>query len=57
MIEPLSSLDAIHSANLPGKFHKDPVDRILVALAIRNDIPIVSRDQKILNYPHVKTIW
>ncbi len=57
MIEPLSPLDAIHSANLPGKFHKDPADRILVAIAIRYDIPIVSRDQKILNYPHVKTIW
>ncbi|MEM9274548.1 MAG: type II toxin-antitoxin system VapC family toxin [Cyanobacteria bacterium P01_F01_bin.143] len=31
-IEPLSPLDAIHSANLPGKFHKDPADRILVAI-------------------------
>ena len=56
-IEPLSPLDAIHSANLPGKFHKDPADRILVAIARRYDIPIVTRDDKILNYPHVKSIW
>ena len=56
-IEPLSPLDAIHSANLPGEFHKDPADRILVAIARRYDIPIISRDNKIQNYSHVKTIW
>ncbi|MGC9526647.1 MAG: hypothetical protein ACP5D7_14020 [Limnospira sp.] len=42
---------------LPGEFHKDPADRILVAIARRYDILIVSRDEKIRNYPHVKTIW
>ncbi len=56
-IESLSPLDALHSANLPGEFHKDPADRILVAMARRYDIPLITRDQKILNYPHVKTIW
>ena len=35
IIEPLSPLDAIHSANLPGEFHKDPADRILVAIATK----------------------
>ena len=57
IIEPLSPLDAIKSANLPGEFHKDPADRILVAIALRYDIPIISRDCKILDYSHVKTIW
>lgn len=56
-IESLSPLDAIHSANLPGEFHKDPADRILVAIARRYDIPIISRDHKIQNYSYVKTIW
>ena len=56
-IEPLSPLDAIQSANLPGEFHKDPADRILVAIALRYDVPIISRDRKILDYSHVKTIW
>jgi len=56
-IEPLSAIDAIESANLPGEFHKDPADRILVAIARRYNIPIISRDNKILNYPDVKTIW
>jgi PIN domain nuclease of toxin-antitoxin system len=57
VIEPLSPLDAIHSANLPGEFHKDPADRILVAIARRYDIPLITCDEKILNYPYVKTIW
>lgn len=57
VIEPLSPLDAIHSANLPGDFHKDPADRILVAIARRYDIALITCDTKILNYPHVKTIW
>jgi PIN domain nuclease of toxin-antitoxin system len=56
-IEPLNPLDAIASAQLPGDFHKDPADRILVAIARRYDIELVTCDQKILSYPHVKTSW
>jgi PIN domain nuclease of toxin-antitoxin system len=56
-IEPLNPLDAIASAQLPGDFHKDPADRILVAIARRYGIELVTCDQKILDYPHVKTIW
>lgn len=57
LIEPLSPIDAISSTQLPDNFHKDPADRILVAMARRYDIFLVSCDTKILNYPHVKTIW
>jgi PIN domain nuclease of toxin-antitoxin system len=57
VIEPLSPSDAIDSANLPGDFHKDPADRILVPIARRYDIPLITCDQKILNYSYVKTIW
>jgi PIN domain nuclease of toxin-antitoxin system len=57
VIEPLLPVDAIASAYLIGDFHKDPADRILVAIAQRYKIAIVTRDAKILNYPHVKTIW
>jgi PIN domain nuclease of toxin-antitoxin system len=31
-IEPLDPLDAIASTQLPGDFHKDPADRIIVAM-------------------------
>lgn len=57
IIEPLSPLDAIASTQLPGNFHKDPADRILVAIARRYKIPLISCDNNILNYPHVQTVW
>jgi PIN domain nuclease of toxin-antitoxin system len=56
-IEPLNPLDAIASTQLSDEFHKDPADRILVAIARRYDIELVTCDHKILNYPHVRTIW
>ena len=56
VIEPLNPLDAIGSTQLPGEFHKDPADRILVAIARRYRIPFVTCDEKILSYPHVETI-
>jgi PIN domain nuclease of toxin-antitoxin system len=56
IVESLNPLDAIASTQLPGEFHKDPADRILIAIARRYDIPLVTMDNKILNYPHVKTI-
>lgn len=57
VIEPLSPVDAIASTQLPSNFHKDPADRILVAIARRYSIPLVTCDAKIINYPHVQTIW
>jgi PIN domain nuclease of toxin-antitoxin system len=57
VIEPLNPLDAIASTQLPGSFHKDPADRILVAVARRYKIPLVTCDAKILNYPHVHAVW
>jgi PIN domain nuclease of toxin-antitoxin system len=57
VIEPLNPLDAVASTQLPGEFHKDPADRILIAIARRYGIPLVTCDSKILSYPHVETIW
>lgn len=48
---------ALKSVQLPGEFHKDPADRIIVATALRLGLPVVSKDEKIQGYPHVKTIW
>lgn len=56
-LEPVSGDDAIASTLLPGNFHKDPGDRLIIALARRHSAPLVTRDQKILDYPHVETIW
>lgn len=46
---------AIGSAKLPGEFHKDPADQIIVATARICNIPLLTADEKILNYPHVNT--
>lgn len=57
VIEPLSPLDAIASTQLPGNFHKDPADRIIVSLARRLTVPLLTCDRKILDYEHVVTFW
>ncbi len=53
----LSCSIAAESCNLPGKFHKDPADRIIVATARINGLALITKDQKIIDYPHVATIW
>lgn len=56
-IEPLLPEDAIQSTLLPGNFHKDPADRIIIALARRLSAILVTADARIRAYPHVKCIW
>lgn len=41
---------AIESSFLPGEFHGDPADRIIVTTARINNLVLLTRDQKILNY-------
>lgn len=40
--------------SLPGEFHSDPADRVLVAAARLNKLKLVTGDLKILDYPHVQ---
>jgi PIN domain nuclease of toxin-antitoxin system len=47
---------AIESTQLPGEFHRDPADQIIVATARWYGCPLVTSDSRILNYPHVVTI-
>lgn len=47
---------AIESTRLPGLFHTDPFDQIIVATARLFNCPLVTSDRKILAYPHVTTI-
>lgn len=53
---PLTHQAAIDSYELPGNFHKDPADRMLVATARELDCPLVTADDLILSYPHVQTL-
>jgi len=47
---PLSGEIAIESVTLPGKFHNDPADRMLIATARLNGWTLATRDEKILSY-------
>ncbi len=47
---------AIQSTRLPGKFHRDPADQIIVATAITYDCPLVTSDDKILEYAYARTV-
>ena len=46
---------AIESTRLPGDFHRDPADQIIVATARVYGCSLVTSDEKILKYPHVLT--
>jgi PIN domain nuclease of toxin-antitoxin system len=59
---PLSLTHALRVATLPyirderGHSHRDPFDRLLVAQAIVEGVPIVSRDRWLARYG-VEVIW
>ena len=50
---PLSHEITAGAYDLPGEFHRDPADRILIATARVHDLTVVTADSRILAYPHV----
>ena len=50
----LSPRIAVESTQLPGTFHRDPADQMLVATARVFQCPIMTEDAKISAYPHVR---
>ena len=54
---PVDNSIAIKAVNLPQPLHNDPADRIIIATATAIGAPLVTKDEKILKYPHVKSIW
>ncbi len=45
------------STTLPGKLHQDPADRLILATAHYLGFPLITKDKKLRDYPHIKTIW
>ena len=43
--------------SLPEYSDRDPADRIIVATARRLHLRIVTADRRMLDYPHVETVW
>ncbi|WP_116134794.1 type II toxin-antitoxin system VapC family toxin [Trinickia diaoshuihuensis] len=54
---PVDAEIAVKSVELPGDFHKDPADRMIVATARKFAVSLVTKDEKIRDYAHVRTIW
>ncbi len=54
---PVDNEIAVKSTELPGEFHKDPADRMIVALARQLSVPLITSDERIRVYRHVKTVW
>lgn len=54
---PVDNAIALKSVQLPGTLHQDPADRMIIATALTLGFPLVTRDEKIARYPHVRTIW
>ncbi|OGL49790.1 MAG: twitching motility protein PilT [Candidatus Schekmanbacteria bacterium RBG_13_48_7] len=47
---------AITSTKLTGNFHRDPADQIIVATAQVYDLELMTIDDKLLKYEHVRTV-
>ena len=54
---PVTNSIAVKSVNLPLPLHSDPADRIIIATAFSVGAPLVTKDEKLLSYSHIKTIW
>lgn len=47
----------IKSVLLEAPLHADPADRIIVATTQTLGATLISKDDKLLKYPHIKTFW
>jgi PIN domain nuclease of toxin-antitoxin system len=54
---PVDNAIFVRSVSLPGPLHGDPADRIIIATAIMQGMPVVTKDEKIRKYSKVKSIW
>lgn len=54
---PVDNSIATKSVTLPEPLHSDPADRIIVSTTIILGAELVTKDEKIRNYPYVETIW
>ena len=54
---PLSPDLAYRSTILPQPFHNDPADQIIVATAREEEAVLLTKDETLLSYNHVKSVW
>jgi len=54
---PITGEISLRTLSLPGRYPKDPVDRIIGATALVEGIPLITADRKIRNSGALATIW
>jgi PIN domain nuclease of toxin-antitoxin system len=54
---PLTPEIAVIATRLPGDFHGDPADRLIVASCLVHKSVLISKDSKIQRWGYVKVIW
>ena len=54
---PVDNRIAIQSVFLPEPLHSDPADRIIITTAITHNATLITKDQKMLDYSPVNTLW
>lgn len=37
--------------------HRDPADRVIVATAMNKNLPLLTKDSMIQNFPEIVTVW
>jgi PIN domain nuclease of toxin-antitoxin system len=57
VVFPIHAKIAMQTYDLPSSFPKDPVDRIIGATALIEDIPLLTADREIRASRAVPTIW
>jgi PIN domain nuclease of toxin-antitoxin system len=45
------------SVQLPAPLHEDPADRIIVATARSMGLTLITKDERLLNYSHIASVW
>jgi PIN domain nuclease of toxin-antitoxin system len=54
---PVDNRIAVKSTGLPGHLHDDPADRIIIATTLALGATLVTKDDRIRKYQHVRTLW
>lgn len=57
ILAPLSPRIALEATTLPPGLHSDPVDQIIAATARVEGAVLITKDERLTRYEHVKTIW
>lgn len=54
---PLDPKSAVLSSRLPGTFHADPADRLIVATCLNLGLSLITKDKRIARWGQIHVIW